>query len=62
MTVGRQLRIQQLPIDSHFKLPVIRRNQFDLFDQMLIMLEQFVYQAHGPTGVVSDRAVHDLDS
>jgi hypothetical protein len=28
---------------------------------MLIMLEQFVHQAHGPTGVVSDGAVHDLD-
>lgn len=61
MAMGRQLRIQQLPIDSHFKLPVIRRNEFDFFDQMLIMLEQFVHQAHGPTGVVSDRAVDNLD-
>jgi hypothetical protein len=28
---------------------------------MLIMFEQFFHQAHGPTGVVSDRAVNDLD-
>jgi hypothetical protein len=28
---------------------------------MLITLEQFIHQAHGPIGVVSDRAVHDLD-
>ena len=61
MTMVEQLRIQQLPIDSHFKLSIIRWDQFDLFDQMLIMLEQFVHQAHGPTGVVSDRGVHDLD-
>jgi len=61
MTMGRQFRIQQLPIDSHFEPPIIRRDQFDLFDQMLIMLEQFIQQAHGPTGVVSDRAVDNLD-
>ena len=61
MTVRGQFRIQQLSIDSHFELPAIRRDQFDLFDQMLIVLEQFIYQAHGPTGVVSDRAVNDLD-
>jgi len=58
--MGRQFRIQQLSIDSDFKLPAVRRDQFDLFDQMLIMLEQFLCQAHGPTGVVSDRAVNDL--
>jgi hypothetical protein len=28
---------------------------------MLIMLEQFIHQAHGPIGVVSDRAVYDFD-
>jgi hypothetical protein len=28
---------------------------------MLVMFEQFFHQAHGPTGVVSDRAVNDLD-
>jgi hypothetical protein len=25
------------------------------------MLEQFIQQAHGPPGIVSDRAVYDLD-
>lgn len=52
-----QLGVQQLSIDSHFELPAIRRDQFDLFDHMLILFEQFIHQAHGPTGVVSDRAV-----
>jgi hypothetical protein len=28
---------------------------------MLIILEQFSCQANGPVGVVSDRAVDDLD-
>ena len=55
-----QLGIQQLSIDSDFKPPAIGRDQFDLFDQMLIVLEQFICQAHGPTGVVSDRTINDL--
>ena len=61
MTVCRRLRIQYLSIDSHFKLPAIRRDEFDLLDQVLIMFEQFIGQAHGPIGVVSDRAVNDLN-
>lgn len=61
MTVQCQFGIQQLSIDSHFKLPAIGRDESDLFDQMLIVFEQLFYQAHGPTGVVSDRAVNDFD-
>jgi hypothetical protein len=61
MPMGGQLRIQQLSIDSDFKLPTIRWDQLDFLDEMLIMLEQFLYQAHGPTGVVSDCAVNELD-
>jgi hypothetical protein len=61
MTMDLQLRIGQLPIHSHFKLAAIRWHQHQRFDQMLIMLEQFLCQAHGPAGVVSDRAVNDLD-
>jgi hypothetical protein len=28
---------------------------------VLIILEQFFRQAHGPTGVMSDRTIDDLD-
>jgi hypothetical protein len=28
---------------------------------MLVVLEQFIHQAHGPARIVSDRAVNDLD-
>ena len=60
MTVQLQLRIEQLSIGSHFKATAIRRHERDRLDHMLIILEQFICQAHGPTSVVSDRAVNDL--
>ena len=55
-----QLRIQQLSIDAHLKTPAIRRHKHQRFDQMLIMFEQFLRQAHGPARVVSNRTVNDL--
>ena len=61
MPVRLQFRIQQLSIDSHFEPPTLRRRECDRLDHMLIVLQQFIYQAHGPTGIVSDRAVNDLD-
>ena len=61
MAMGGQFRIDQLPVDSHLELSIIRWDEFDLFDQVLILFEQFFHQAHGPTGVVSNRAVNDLD-
>ena len=61
VAMSGQFRIYQLAVDSYFELPAIRRDRFDLFNQMLIVFEQFFQQAHGPTGVVSDRAVNDLD-
>jgi hypothetical protein len=55
-----QFRIQQLPVNCHFETPALRRHKRDRFDHMLIVLQQFICQAHGPTRVVSDRAIHDL--
>ena len=55
-----QFRIQQLPINRHFKPTTIRRHKRHCFDHMLIMLEQFLCQAHGPASVMSDRTVKDL--
>ena len=60
MPVRLQLRIDQLSIDSHFKATTIRWYEGDRLDHMLIVLQQFICQAHGPTGVVSDRAINDL--
>jgi hypothetical protein len=28
---------------------------------VLVVFEQFIHQAHGPTCIVSDRAVHNFD-
>jgi len=61
MPMQSQLRIQQLSIDHHFEAPAIRRHECDRLDHVLIILQQFIHQAHGPTRVVSDRAVNDLD-
>ena len=52
---------QQLPIDGHFEYTSLRWHKSNGFNHMLIVLEQFFCQTHGPTQVVSDRAVNDLD-
>ena len=62
MPVGLQLGVHQPIVDGHFKATAIRRNERDPLDQVLEMLEQLTCQAHGPVGVVSDRAVDDFDS
>jgi len=61
MTMRFQLGIQQLLVDRHLKAPAFRWHQRYRFDHMLIILEQFICQAHGPAGVVSDRAIDNLD-
>ena len=61
MTMQLDFLVQQLAIHSHLKPSAIRRYKSDRLDYMLIMLEQFFRQAHGPTGVVSDRAVNNFD-
>jgi hypothetical protein len=56
-----QLRIDQLSIDRHLKATAIRRHERDRLDQMLIILEQLLCQAHGPIGVMSNRAVNNFN-
>ena len=56
-----QFRKQQLPVHRHFEPAALRGHQPEFFDHMLVVLQQFICQAHGPTGVVSDRAINDLD-
>ena len=60
MSVQLQFRIQQLSVDRHFEAPTLRRHKRDRFDHMLIILQYFICQAHGPTSVVSDCAIYDL--
>jgi hypothetical protein len=61
MTVRTQLGIQQLIIYSHFEPSAIRRNERDHLDHVFVTFQQIIHQAHGSTGVVSNRAVNDLD-
>lgn len=62
MTMQLRFRIYKIPVNGHFELPAVRRDKRDRLDHVLIILKQLICQAHGPTGVVSDRAVNDLDS
>jgi len=61
MSVCGQLGVQQLPIRGHFEPAAIRWHKHNVLDQVLIVPEQLFRQAHGPAGVMSDRAVDDLD-
>ncbi len=61
MAMRPKFGIQQPPIDTHLETTTIRRHKCGRFDHMLIILEQFFCQTHGPTQVVSDRAVHDFN-
>lgn len=61
MTMGFQLGKDQLPVDRNLKATAIRGNERDRLDHVLIILQQLICQAHGPTGVVSDRAINDFD-
>ena len=61
MAVCFQLRIQQPPVGGHLELTAIRRHERYRFDHMLVMFQQLIHQAHGPTGVMSNRTVYDLN-
>ena len=61
MAVGLQFRIDQIPIDGHFKATSIRRHKCDRLNHVFVILQQLICQAHGPTGVVSDCAINNFD-
>ena len=61
MAAGFKFRIDQFVVDADLIASAVGRNQADGFDLRLKMLEQLSGQAHGPIGVVSDRAVNNLD-
>ena len=61
MAVCLQLRVQQLPVEADFKAASIRGGQDELFNLRLKFLEQFCRQTDGARGVVSDRAIDQVD-
>jgi len=60
MAIGLQLRVDQLPIHFDLEPAAVRGNQRHRFDTVLVIPEQFLNQAHGPGGVVSNCTVGDL--
>ena len=61
MAFGLELGIDQRSIHTDLEAAPVRRNDRHRFNDMLKLLEQILFQAHGPVGVVSNRAVDDLD-
>ena len=61
VTFRLQFRVQQLSVDGHLKAASIRRYKRDLLDGVFVLFEQFIHQADGPSGVMSDRAVDNFD-
>ncbi len=61
MPLGLQLGVDELSVYLDLEPSAVRRDQHEPFDHVFKLLEELTCQAHGPVGVVSDRAVHDLD-
>ena len=61
MTIGLQLRVDQVPIHLDLEPASVRGDQRHRFNEVLVVPEQFLNQAHGPGGVMSNRTVGNLD-
>ncbi len=61
MTLGLQFRVDQFPVHADLEAASVRGNEGYTFDLRLIILEQVTCQAHGPVGVVSNRAIDDFN-
>lgn len=61
VTVQLRLGKQQFAVHRHLEFTAVRRHERDGLDDMLVILQQFLCQAHGSTCVVSDRAIHDFN-
>jgi hypothetical protein len=61
VTFGLELGIDQFTVHADLEAAAVRWNDGDALDQRLKLPEQIVRQAHGPPGVMSDRAVNNLD-
>lgn len=61
MTLGLQFGVDQLPVRADLEPAFARGDKNQHLDDMLVILQQLVCQAHGPARVMSDCAVDDLD-
>ena len=61
VTVGLEFGVDQLVSNRDLELAAVRRDQAQVPDVVLEFFQQFICQAHGPVGVVSNSAVDDFD-
>ena len=61
MSSGLEFGVYQLIVDGDLVTASIRRGECNPLDLRLEVFEQFICQAHGPVGVVSDSAIDDGD-
>jgi len=62
MAVSFELRINQTIVHADLELAAVRRDQGDALYIGFEALEQFIRQAHGPVGVMSNSAIDDFDA
>jgi len=56
---GLKFGVYQRIVYSNLKPTTLGGDECNALDVRLVIIEQFVCQAHGPVGVVSDYAVFD---
>jgi len=56
-----QLGKEQAAVHLHFKTATIGRHQVNALDLRLEIMQQFLQQANGPVGIVSNCTVGDFD-
>ena len=61
MTPELFLRKDQLPVHADLELASVRGKEYQGLDIRFELFEQVICQANGPVGVMSDRAIDDLD-
>lgn len=61
MTVGLEFGIHQVLVHFDLEFAAIRRDQGQVPDVVLEFFQDFICQAHGPVGIMSNSAVDDFD-
>ena len=57
MTSGLEFGVEQRIIDRHLVPASIGRDEGNAFDLRFELIKQILCQAHGPVGIVSNRAI-----
>ena len=61
MATGLDLGVNQCIVDNHLEHASMGWDQGEAFDLGFEIIEQIIYQAYSPVGIVSDSAVGDRD-